>query len=149
MTARASLRLGRRHRIAVDAALATILVTGVLWLALDPGDSAEAISAGARRVLKTDAALHALAGLLSMVALGTLWSVHIRRAWRSGRNRVGGSATFAAFVAMAATGWALGYAGGAVPHDTIAHIHWIGGLVGTAVYLAHRLRGAGTRPRSV
>lgn len=146
MTSRASLRLGWRHRIAVDATLAAVLATGVLWLALDPGDSAEAISVGARRALKADAALHALAGLLALVALGTLWAVHIRRAWRSGRNRVAGSATFAILVGLAATGWALGYAGGAVAHDAIARAHWIGGIAGVAVYVTHRVRGPGTRP---
>lgn len=145
MTARTHVRITPRHRRFVDATLATLLATGVLWLLLEPGDSAEAMSVAARGAWRADVALHTLAGLAGLVALGTLWLVHIRRAWRSRRNRVAGTATLALFVALAVTGWALGYASLGMPHEAIARMHWIGGFVAAAVYLVHRWRGTRTR----
>jgi cation transport ATPase len=137
-----SLRLARRHRLAIDATLAALLVSGIAWLALDRDDAGDAW----RTVLHNDVRLHALAGLVIVYLVGTLWLLHIRRAWRSHRNRVAGVSTLSLMVLLVATGYALGYADAGASRAWIARAHWIGGLVAAAVYIAHRLRGAATRP---
>ena len=138
-----SLRLAPRQRLSIDITLAVVFASGVAWLALDAGD---AMSDTAREWLRNDVRVHALAGLACIWLVGTLWLVHIRRAWHNHRNRVLGSATFTLLVVLIATGYALGYLGGEAQRAWIARAHWILGLAGAVVYLAHRWRGPRTRP---
>src|SRR5579864_1298096 len=137
-----SVRLGRRHRLAIDATLAVLLATGVAWLLLDRDDASDA----AHALLRNDARVHAFAGLACVYLIGTLWLLHIRRAWRNRRNRTAGALTFGLTLSLVATGYALGYATGDVSHLLIARAHWIAGLACAAVYIAHRLLGPRSRP---
>ena len=137
-----SLRLAPRKRLAVDWTLGILLLTGLVWLATDRDDAGDAV----RAILRNDARLHAAAGLAIVYMAGTLWLAHVRRAWRSHRNRVAGTVTFALLALLVATGYALGYFGGEASRVWIARAHWIGGMACAVAYVAHRLRGAATRP---
>ncbi|MBS0319076.1 MAG: hypothetical protein JSR18_00920 [Proteobacteria bacterium] len=138
-----SLRLARRHRLAVDCVLGAVLITGVAWLLLDGGD---ALDSERRLWLRNAVRLHALAALATVYLIGTLWFMHIRRAWRTHRNRVAGVATFVVLALLVATGYALDYLTGEAEHATMARMHWIAGLMAVAFYVVHRVRGAATRP---
>jgi hypothetical protein len=138
-----SLRLAYRHRLAIDIVLALVLASGIAWLLIDRGDTMEAPE---RALLHTAVRVHALAGLACVYVVGTLWFMHVRRAWRSQRNRVAGSLFFALMATLIATGYALGYLTGEGNHLAIARLHWIAGLVAACVYLVHRWRGPMTRP---
>jgi hypothetical protein len=78
--------------------------------------------------------------------VGTLWFMHVRRAWRSQRNRVAGSVFLALMATLIASGYALGYLTDERNHLVVARLHWISGLTAACVYLVHRWRGALTRP---
>ncbi len=138
-----SLRLARRHRLGVDVVLGAVLVTGVAWLLLDGGD---ALDTARRLWLRNAVRLHALAAIATIYVLGTLWFMHVRRAWRTHRNRVAGVATAVAMTVLVATGYALDYLTGEASHLTVARVHWIAGLAAAVVYVVHRVRGASSRP---
>jgi cation transport ATPase len=138
-----SLQLAYRHRVAVDIVLALVLASGIAWLLLDRGETMDTAD---RAVLHTVVRIHALAGLGCVYVVGTLWFMHVRRAWRSHRNRVVGSAFLALMAVLIASGYALGYLTDEGNHLVIARLHWIAGLAAACVYLAHRWRGVTTRP---
>lgn len=138
-----SPRLARRHRITVDAVLALLAASGVAWLLLDRAD---ALDPTPRWWLRQDVRVHALAGLAFVYLAGMLWLVHVRRAWHTRRNRVAGCVTFALLGLLTATGYALGYLVDEGSRTWVARFHWIAGLLALAVYVAHRFRGAATRP---
>jgi hypothetical protein len=137
-----SLRLARQHRWTIDLALGAVLVSGIAWLCLDRDDLTDAW----RPLLRQDVRVHALSGVVVVFLAGTLWFLHMRRAWRSHRNRVAGGATFVLLALLVASGFALGYSGGGDQRVWIARAHWLGGFAGAVVYVLHRLRGASTRP---
>ncbi len=137
-----SLRLGRRYRLAIDSVLVVVLVSGIAWLLLDRDD---ALDSGLRPWLRTAVRLHALAGLGCVYGVGTLWFIHVRRAWRSHRNRVAGITVFVLMTVLIATGYALGYLTDEGNHRLVARLHWIGGLLAALAYSVHRVRGAATR----
>ena len=138
-----SLRLAYRHRLAVDLVLVLVLASGLAWLAIDRGD---AMDAADRALLHATVRIHALAGLACIYVVGTLWFMHVRRAWRSHRNRLAGSTFLALMATLVASGYALGYLTDEGNHVGVARLHWIGGLVAASVYLVHRWRGSTTRP---
>jgi cation transport ATPase len=140
-----SLRLSRRQRFAIDTALALVALSGVAWLLLERPD---ALDPAPRAWLRQDVRLHAFAGLAVVYAAGMLWLVHIRRAWRSHRNRVAGVTTLVLLAWLVLTGYALGYFTDDATHVLVARAHWIAGLAAIAIYVTHRLRGAQTRTGS-
>jgi hypothetical protein len=137
-----SLRLPRRQRVAVDTVLSLLVLSGIAWLLLDRPD---ALDPAPRWWLRQDVRLHALTALAFVYVAGMLWLVHVRRAWRSHRNRVAGVATFTFLLMLVVTGYALDYFVDDRSHAVVARAHWIAGLIGVVAYVAHRLRGARTR----
>jgi cation transport ATPase len=138
-----SLRLTRRLRISVDVVLTLVSASGIAWLLLDRG---EALDVAARGWLRQDVRLHAIAALATVYTAGMLWFLHVRRAWRSHRNRVAGIATFALIAFLVGSGYVLDYFTDETSHALIGRAHWLSGLVAVAAYLGHRWRGARTRP---
>jgi hypothetical protein len=138
-----SLRLSPRLRRAVDVVLAVVTVSGIAWLWLDRG---EAVDVAARGWLRQDVRLHAIAALATVYVAGMLWFLHVRRAWRSHRNRLAGVATFTLLAFLVASGYVLDYFTDEGSHALVARAHWVAGLLAFAAYLAHRWRGARTRP---
>ena len=138
-----SLRLAYRHRLAIDCVLALVLVSGIAWLVLDRGDAMDVPDRG---LLHATVRVHALVGLACVYVVGTLWFMHVRRAWRSRRNRVAGSAFLGLMAALAASGYALGYLTDETDHVVVARVHWIVGVAAACIYVVHRWRGARSRP---
>jgi len=138
-----SLRLSPRLRLTADIVLTTVAASGVAWLCLDRG---EALDVAARGWLRQDVRLHAVAALATVYVAGMLWFLHVRRAWRSHRNRVAGVATLSLLAFLILSGYVLDYFTDETSHVVVARAHWLAGLVAVAAYLAHRWRGARTRP---
>jgi cation transport ATPase len=137
-----SLRLSRRLRLTVDIVLAVVTASGVAWLWLDRGD---AVDVATRGLLRQDVRLHAIAAVATIYVAGMLWFLHVRRAWRSHRNRVAGVATLCLVAFLVLSGYVLDYFTDEASHGVVARAHWLAGLVAVAVYLAHRWHGARTR----
>ena len=138
-----SLRLARQHRWTIDIALGAVFISGIAWLWLDRDNAPDTWHTW----LRQDARVHVLAGLAIVFLVGSLWFLHVRRAWRSHRNRVAGATTFALVTLLVATGYALGYLDGEASRVWIARVHWIGGVACAIAYVTHRMRGAATRAR--
>ena len=83
------MRLEPRYRAALYAAFAILTVTGAVWLVADwrkdpmEPDLWQEI---APRMLM----LHGGAAMICLLLLGALVPMHVRRAWRTGRNRLTG-----------------------------------------------------------
>ena len=145
MTRRNSIRLSNRHEWFAYAISASVFATGAAWAWLhyfgtspnEFGPSSPAES----WMLKA----HGAAAMAVLVLLGTLLPMHIKFAWRAGRNLRTGLSLLGLFGFLALTGYGLYYAGGERFRfwTSTAHI-WIG-LALPAIMLVHVWRGKKTR----
>jgi hypothetical protein len=130
------VRLEPWHRRALYAAFALLTVTGVVWLWADWAK--ERLGPDTWQPIAADMlALHGGAAMAALLALGALVPLHVRRGWRSGRNRLTGPLMIAVNAVLIATAYGLYYAGA----DTLRHwmsvIHIVVGLALPAGLLAH------------
>lgn len=140
------MRLDPRFRAALYAAIAILAVTGAVWLLADwrkdpmSPDPWQGIAANMLM-------LHGGAAMATLMLLGALVPLHIRRAWRSGRNRMTGPAMAAVNAALIATAFGLYYAGSETLRPWISDLHIAAGLVLPAGLLMHVRLGRRTRER--
>ena len=139
------MRLESRFRSALYAAFAILTVTGVAWLLadwckdpLDP-DPWQGIAA-------TMLMLHGGAAMAALMLLGALVQTHIRRAWRSGRNRLTGPVMITVIALLIATAFGLYYAGSETLRPWISDLHIVVGIALPAGLLAHVWLGRRSRP---
>jgi len=94
-------------------------------------------------------AAHALFAFAAIWVFGMLWSAHVTGAWRTGRRRASGIATFAVMAVLIASGFLLYYVADDEARAAISLAHWIIGLALPIAFLWHRFFSYGTRfPRS-
>jgi hypothetical protein len=123
---RAAFRLSRQRRRALYAAFGILLLSGVAWLLLRwLVDAPEAQAPWMAWTMK----LHGAAALAATFLVGTIWSAHIRNAWRRRRNRLAGGLFGAAMVLLLLTGYGLYYFNGEAVRNATEWLHWIVGLV--------------------
>jgi len=125
---RTPIALSRRHQWWLYGTLVVLLITGVVWAALHyyfrTGE--DEISVWEPRLLKA----HGAAAMLSLLMLGTLIPLHIKRAWHARKNRLSGALMIAWFVILTITGYGLYYSGGEVMRQWTSWIHLaVGGLL--------------------
>src|ERR1041385_1836374 len=123
------MRLGVWHARSIYLTTALLVVSGLLWL-------------GFHYFLRIDGEfgpqphpleywwlrLHGASAMLSLIALGSVMPVHIRRAWALRRNRVTGVAISALLAFLVLTGYALYYFAGGASRGWISIAHWAIGL---------------------
>ena len=85
--------------------------------------------------------LHGAAAMGFLVSVGTLLPVHVRRAWALKRNRASGATVLAVATLLAASGYALYYAGSEELRPWISAPHWLLGLVAAPALAAHVVLG--------
>ena len=90
--------------------------------------------------------VHGGAAMAALVLIGMLLNVHVRFAWRAGRNRVNGSVFLSALAVLTISGYGLYYAGGERLRAWTSWIHLAVGLVLPILLLIHVLLGRKTRP---
>jgi len=139
-----SIRLKRLQRYFLYAVLALVFLSGVVWaywnyLVASPGDFEMSAKAWAMKV-------HGAAAMAVLVLIGMLLNVHVRFAWRAGRNRVNGSIFLSALAVLSISGYGLYYAGGERLRAWTSWIHLAVGLVLPILLLIHVLLGRKTRP---
>ena len=139
-----SIRLKRLQRYFLYAVLALVFLSGVVWgywnyLVASLGDFEISAKAWAMKI-------HGGAAMAVLVLIGMLLNVHVRFAWRAGRNRINGSVFLSALAVLTISGYGLYYAGGERLRAWTSWIHLAVGLVLPILLLIHILLGRKTRP---
>jgi hypothetical protein len=91
--------------------------------------------------------LHGGVAMATLMLLGALVPLHVRRAWRSGRNRMTGPIMIVVNAALIATAFGLYYAGSETLRPWISDLHIALGLALPAGLLVHVWLGRRTRER--
>ena len=118
---RTPIALSWRHQWWLYGTLAILLATGLVWGALHyyfrrGADEANALEPW---MLK----LHGAAAMLSLLMLGTLVPLHIKRAWHARKNRLSGAFMIGWFGILTSTGYGLYYGGGERLREWTSWIH--------------------------
>ena len=133
--------LPRWQRLAIYVATTALVVTGVIWWALDFGRG----EAGAGATQVWSLRLHGFAAMLGLVFFGSLLSAHIRIGWALQRNRVMGVTLGSLTVVLALTGYGLYYLGGDTARYVSSTLHLIFGLLMPFTLWLHIRRGRASR----
>ena len=139
------MRLDPRYRRTLYAALAALTVTGAVWLVADWHKD----PAGPefwQQVAADMLMLHGGAAMVTLLLLGALVPLHIRRAWRSGRNRLTGPTMVAINAVLIATAFGLYYAGSDVLRPWISDLHTVVGFALPSLLVLHVWLGRRSRP---
>jgi hypothetical protein len=137
------VRLDPSFRRALYAAVAVLTLTGAGWMLADwEKDPAgpEAWQSVAANLLM----VHGGTAMAMLMMLGALVPLHVRRSWRSGRNRLTGPAMIGINAALIVTGFGLYYAGSELLRAWISDIHIAVGFVLPALLGLHIWVGRGT-----
>jgi len=130
------IRLGKNHRWLLDSVFTVVALSGVVWLLIHYGVADEearwpvAWQSGAMKI-------HGLAALLSLLAIGSLWPNHIRRAWYLRRNIGIGIALIVAATVLIVTGYLLYYFVSEATHELVSILHWGIGLLAVVLLPWH------------
>ena len=138
------MRLNPPFRYALYAALAVLTVTGGVWLVADWHK--DPTGPEFWQLLAADMLmLHGGAAMATLLLLGALVPLHVRRAWRSGRNRLTGPTMVGVNAALIVTAFGLYYAGSDTLRPLISDLHLAVGfflppLIALHVWLGRRSR---------
>ena len=138
------MRLEPRFRWALYAAFAVLTITGAVWLLAD----------WRKNPLEPDVwqdiapvmlMLHGGTAMAALLLLGALVPLHVRRAWRSGRNRLTGPVMVTVNAVLIVSAFGLYYAGSEVLRPWMSAIHIAFGFGLPAVFIVHLVRGRRVR----
>ncbi|MFZ3042905.1 MAG: hypothetical protein WA108_14150 [Thiobacillus sp.] len=143
------IRLGSRHKRLAYAAFLLVWASGALWLLFhyffrvegDFGPEAHPLEAWWLR-------LHGLMAMLTLVAIGSLATHHIRLAWNRRKNLRTGLPMLAMAAWLAATGYALYYFSSDDNAAWLPLLHWAAGLALPGLLSIHVLAGRQRSPRA-
>ncbi len=138
------MRLDPRYRGALYAAFAVLTVTGGIWLVADwhkdPTGPEFWQSLAADMLM-----LHGGAAMAALLLLGALVPLHVRPAWRGGRNRLTGPTMIGVNAALIATAFGLYYAGSDVLRPWLSDLHTVVGFALPAILILHVWLGRRSR----
>jgi hypothetical protein len=142
-----NLRLERWHRRCVYGSCAALFVSGVAWLVAhfflrSAGQFGEAVSPLEPWAMK----LHGAAVMVALFFLGSLTNSHIRRALKTGRNRVSGLAMIVTLLVLTVSGYGLYYIAGESDRALWSTLHWVVGLGLGVLILLHVVLGKRSNP---
>jgi hypothetical protein len=138
------LRLSPGFRLALYAAFAELFATGAAWLMgdfLKDGSGDELWQEIAADLLM----LHGGGAMAILMLLGALAPLHVRRAWRSRRNRATGTAMIAFNGALIATAFGLYYLGAETLRLKAVDLHIGAGLLLPVLFVTHVIVGRRSR----
>jgi hypothetical protein len=144
---RTPLRLDPLFRWTVYGLVAALFVTGAAWLAADAlkdGSSGELWQAMAANLLM----LHGGGAMGFLILFGALFALHVRRAWRSRKNRLSGAVMLAFNATLIVTSFGLYYLGSETLRPWASGIHLGIGLGLPVLFLVHVLAGRRCRQAS-
>jgi hypothetical protein len=131
-------RLERWHRRCVYGTCAALLATGAAWLVVHyfmrpASQFGEAIHPLEPAAMK----LHGAAAMAALFFVGSMLSVHIRRAVKARRNLVTGWSMVATLLLLVVTGYGLYYLAGEADRPVWSVLHWGVGLIASALMVLH------------
>jgi hypothetical protein len=145
MKRRNSIRLSRRHEWFAYAVGAAVFTTGAAWAWLHYwGASPNEFGTSPTESWMLKA--HGAAAMAVLVLLGTLLPMHVKFAWRAGRNLRTGLSLFGLFGFLVLTGYGLYYVGGERLRSWTSAAHLWVGLALPPLMALHVWRGKKTRP---
>lgn len=138
---RHAFRLSRRHRFALYSALGLSFASGFAWWLLDhfgriEGEFGPAPHPAQAWLLR----VHGAAAFASLIVLGTLLPVHVKRAWRAAKNRRSGTVLLSLVALQVGTGYALYYADEGL-RTLAGQIHFALGITLPVLLAAHIVIG--------
>ena len=140
------MRLEPRFRWALYAAFAALTLTGAVWLLAD----------WRKNPLEPDLwqdiapvmlMLHGGTAMVALLLLGALVPLHVRRAWRSGRNRLTGPVMVTVNAVLIVSAFGLYYAGSDTLRPWVSDLHIAVGLALPPALLLHVWLGRRSRQR--
>ena len=146
MKRRSSIRLSRRHEWFAYAVGALVFATGAAWAWLHYLRAAPDDFGGTSPAENWMLKAHGATAMVVLVLLGTLLPLHVKFAWRAGRNLRTGLSLLGLFGFLVLTGYGLYYAGGERFRSWISAAHLWVGLALPPAMLLHVWRGKKTRP---
>lgn len=124
---------------------AVLVSSGLVWLVADQlkaGEDGETW----QRVSSSTLMVHGGAAMVALLLIGSLFDVHIVRAWRSGRNLTTGVVMVVLNTGLIATAFGLYYSGSDVVRTWVSDAHIALGLALPLLALVHIWRGRSRRP---
>lgn len=138
------MRLDPAFRAALYGVFSLLLATGILWLVADQlKDSAE--GEGWQTLAADLLMVHGGLAMVTLMLLGALVPLHLRRGWRAGRNRISGSAMASFNGILIVTAFGLYYFGSDTLRPWASNLHLGFGLALPALFLAHVMIGRRSR----
>jgi hypothetical protein len=134
------LRLDPAFRYGIYTAFAVLLLTGAGWLVADrmkETASGEGWQAAAANLLM----LHGGAAMATLLLLGALYPLHVRRGWRARRNRITGATMVTFNAALILTAFGLYYLGSEVLRPWASWLHIGVGLALPVLFIVHVIVG--------
>jgi hypothetical protein len=138
------VRLKPAFRYTLYAALAVLTITGGGWLIADWYKD----PAGPEfwQLLAADMLMvHGGAAMATLLLLGALFPLHVRRAWRTGRNRLTGPVMVGINAVLIVTAFGLYYAGSDTLRPWISDLHIAIGVALPALLVLHIWLGRRSR----
>lgn len=144
------MRLSTGHRQWIYWSAGLLFGSGALWLLChyfleshgEFGPTTHPLEPWSLRV-------HGAAAMLSLVLVGSLLPIHVRRAWHQRRNLLPGVVLFCVVALLTASGYALYYFGGEEARAAISVFHWAIGLGAPALMVWHVTAGRAAAPRAL
>lgn len=136
------IRLSAAHQTWIVVALATLLVTGIVWLIFDrwitvPGAFGPTRHPAQPWLMK----LHGAFAMLILVLLGSVLPGHVKKAWQRRKNLFLGIALMGAMALLIGSGYALYYFVSDDNRGLISALHWVTGLVLLPIFVGHMVSG--------
>ena len=132
------MRIDPQFRWAIYAAFGVLFVTGAVWLVADAlKESQEFWQQTAANLLM----VHGGAALVTLMLLGALVPLHLRRAWRARKNRITGTVMATFNLVLIVTAFGLYYSGSDMLRPWISRLHYGLGLALPVLFLVHVVSG--------
>jgi predicted small integral membrane protein len=134
------LRLDPRFRFAVYAGFAVLFISGAGWLLVDQmkdSSTGEGWQMAAAYLLMT----HGGAAMATLLLLGALVPLHVRRGWLARRNRASGTAMVACNAIFILTAFGLYYFGSETLRPWASWLHIGAGMALPILFLVHVVVG--------
>ena len=136
------MRISEGHRRWVYWSGAALFASGALWLLFHYflrlhgqfGDTPHPLETWWLR-------LHGACAMLTLLVVGSLLPIHVRRGWHQRKNLLAGSVVAGVLLVLTASGYALYYYGGEAARPAISALHWIVGLAAPLLLIWHVIRG--------
>ena len=145
-----SVRFGRRLTIWFYGVFGVLFFSGIVWLmvhyfGIEHGNPEREYNSFEPRLLK----IHGAAAMASLVILGVLIPLHMRRAWEQRRNRITAVVMVSLCLVMVATGYGLYYCGDDQLRWWISGAHSAAGCLLPIILIWHIFSGREQKQKNI